>query len=186
MTAKLSITEEEGNITRMEEAFMGRWVKHGIGRDGSVANKVTKKLLSPVEMSARAYSTFLNGIRFKLFKHMIESLGQNGQVTADEAKVIAQYVNVATGRADLGKFNQAAANLNVLFFAPRFVASRFQYIAMPFYLLPSRKVSFRVKKAIVKEYARYATGIATFLATAVGLGALAYDDDDEEKPTVEL
>ena len=137
-------------------------------------------------MSARAYSTFLNGIRFKLFKHMIESLGQNGQVTADEAKVIAQYVNVATGRADLGKFNQAAANLNVLFFAPRFVASRFQYIAMPFYLLPSRKVSFRVKKAIVKEYARYATGIATFLATAVGLGALAYDDDDEEKPTVEL
>ena len=186
LTAKLSITEEEGNITRMEEAFMGRWVKHGIGREGSVANKVTKKLLSPVEMSARAYSTFLNGMRFKLFKYMVESLGQNGQVTADEAKVIAQYVNVATGRADLGKFNQAAANLNVLFFAPRFVASRFQYIAMPFYLLPSRKVSFRVKKAIVKEYARYATGIATFLATAVGLGALAYDDDDEEKPTVEL
>ena len=186
MTAKLAITEEDGKITRQEEAFMGRWARHGIGKTGSKINAISQKALAPVAMSARAYTTFLNGMRFKLFKHMVASLGVNGQVTADEAKVIAQYVNVATGRADLGKYNQAMANLNVLFFAPRYVASRFQFFALPFYLLPSKNVSLRVKKTIAKEYARYAIGLGTFLATAVALGSLLFDDDDEDKPTVEF
>jgi len=186
MTAKLAITEEDGKITRQEEAFMGRWARHGIGKTGSKVNVISQKALTPIAMSARAYTTFLNGMRFKLFKLMVNNLGANGQVTADEAKVIAQYVNVATGRADLGKYNQAMANLNVLFFAPRYVASRFQFFALPFYLLPQKNVSLRVKKQITMEYARYATGLGIFLGTAAALGSLLFDDDDDDKPTVEL
>lgn len=187
MTAKLSITEDEGKITRQEEAYMGRWARHGLGKEGTAVNKASQFALAPVAASARAYTTFLNGMRFKLFKLMVENLGKGGQVTLDEAKVIAHYINVATGRADLGKYNQVLANMSTVFFAPRYVLSRFQYFAMPFYLLPSSKVSGRVKKAIALEYARYATGLGIFLGAAVALGSLLFDDDDDdEKPTVEL
>lgn len=168
VTAGLSITEEEGKITRQEEAYMGRWAKKVPG----------------IKESARAYTTFLNGIRFSLFNHMVSNL-KGGQVTADEAKVVARYVNAATGRADLGKYNKAAANMNMVFFAPRYVASRLQYLGMPFYVLGSRKISGRVKKAILAEYARYAISMGSFLSLTVALGSLLTDDDDE-KPTVEI
>jgi hypothetical protein len=185
MTAGLSITEEEGKITKQEEAYMGRWARLGIGAPGTKLASVSKTLLFPVSASARGYMTFLNGIRFKLFKHMVANLGKGGQVTADEAKVIAMYINAATGRSDLGPMMRWAEQANMLFFAPRFVASRFQYLGMPLWLLGSRKVSGRVKKAIAMEYIRHATGVGSFLALTVALGSLL-GDDDEEKPTVSL
>jgi hypothetical protein len=185
ITAGLSITEEEGKITKQEEAFMGRWARTGIGAPGSSLNVFSQKLLTPIASSARGYMTFLNGIRFKLFKHMVANLGKGGQVTADEAKVIAMYINAATGRSELGPMMKWAEQANMLFFAPRFVASRFQYLGMPLWLLGSTKVSGRVKKAIAMEYIRHATGVGSFLALTVALGSLL-GDDDEEKPTVSL
>jgi hypothetical protein len=170
MTAKLSITAEDGKITKQEEAFMGRWAK----RIGLVAG------------SARGYTTFMNGIRFSLFKHMVANLGKGGQVTADEAAVIAMYINAATGRSELGPMMKWAEQANMLFFAPRFVASRFQYLGMPLWLLGSKKVSGRVKKAIAMEYIRHSAGVGSFLALTVALGALLAGDDEEEKPTVSL
>jgi len=179
MTAKLAITEDEQRITKQEEAFMGRWVRWGIGKEGSAINKWSKKALSPVAASGRAYTTYLNGMRFELFRQMVDGLGGMGKVTADEAKVIATFVNVATGRADLGKFNQAAANMSVIFFAPRYVASRFQYLAMPFYLLPNSKISGRVRKVIAMEYARYLGSVSLFLGSVVVFGNLLAGDDDD-------
>jgi N12 class adenine-specific DNA methylase len=179
MTAKLAITEDEQRITKQEEAFMGRWVRWGIGKEGSTINKWSKKALSPVAASGRAYTTYLNGMRFELFRQMVDGLGGMGKVTADEAKVIATFVNVATGRADLGKFNQAAANMSVIFFAPRYVASRFQYLAMPFYLLPNSKISGRVRKVIAMEYARYLGSVSLFLGSVVVFGNLLAGDDDD-------
>ena len=185
MRAGLSITTDSGKITKQEEAYMGRWAKWGIGKKGTKINTASQMALKPVTASARAYTTFLNSMRFRLFKYMVSNLGAGGEVTIDEAKIIASYVNAATGRADLGKFNQAMANLNMVFFAPRYVASRFQYLAMPFYLLPSSKVSGRVKKMIAMEYARHIMGLTAFLGLSVALGSLL-TDDEEEKPTVEF
>jgi hypothetical protein len=185
MRSGLSITTDSGKITRQEEAYMGRWAKWGIGKKGTKINELSLKALFFVAPSARSYTTFLNSMRFRVFKYMVSNLGAGGEVTIDEAKVIASYVNAATGRAELGKFNQAAANLNTVFFAPRYVASRFQYLAMPFYLLPSTKVSGRVKKMIAMEYARHAMGLTAFLGLSVALASLL-TDDEEEKPTVEF
>ena len=185
MRAGLSITTDSGKITRQEEAYMGRWAKWGIGKKGTKINELSLKALFFVAPSARSYTTFLNSMRFRVFKYMVSNLGAGGEVTIDEAKVIASYVNAATGRAELGKFNQAAANLNTVFFAPRYVASRFQYLAMPFYLLPSTKVSGRVKKMIAMEYARHVMGLTAFLGLSVALASLL-TDDEEEKPTVEF
>lgn len=185
MQCGLPITTNKGKIERQEEAYMGRLVRYGIGKKGTKLNKFTLWALKPISASARAYTVYLNSMRFKLFKYLVSNLGVDGSVTLDEGKVIAAYVGVATGRAELGKFNQVAANLNTVFFAPRYVASRFQYLAMPFYLLPSTKVSGRVKKMIAMEYARHAMGLAAFLGLSVALGSLL-TDDEEEKPTVEF
>ena len=185
MTAGLDITEEDGAITKQEEAFAGRWAREGLGKEGTKLNDVSKKLLTPVSASARAYITFLNGMRFRLFKHMVANLGKGGQVTADEAKVIAKFINVSTGRSSLGPAMKWAESLNAVFFAPRYVLSRFQYLGMPLWMMADKNISGRVKKAIAMEYIRHATGVASFLTMAVALGALI-GGDDEEKPTVEL
>jgi hypothetical protein len=183
--AGLEITEEDGAITKQEEAFAGRWAREGIGKQGTKLNEASRKILTPVTASARAYITFLNGIRFRLFKHFVSNLGKGGQVTLDEAKVLAMFINVSTGRSKLGPAMKWAESLNMVFFAPRYVLSRFQYLTLPFWLMANKNVSGRVKKTIAMEYARHAVGVASFLTLAVALGSLMAGDD-EEAPTVEL
>jgi len=184
----LNITDSEGKLTRQEEAFMGRWARTGVDFAGKKVQAATKLALEPVAASARAYVTFINNLRADLFDTMVENLGQGGQVTKEEAKVIASYINVATGRSDFKKFNDWAATMNAVFFAPRYVASRFQYLAMPFYVLGSSKNSGRVKMLIAKEYARTFTGAAVFIGSLTALAYLAAmaDDDEEEKPSLAI
>ena len=196
----LDITESEGKLQSQEEAFMGRWVRQGIGKKGTKLNTASKVALEPVAASARAYTTFLNNMRASLFKQMVENLGRNGQVTADEAKLLASYVNVLTGRSDFKYFNKAAAAVNAWFFAPRYVASRFQFLGKGAHLLGQevaagvspkmrasleKKTSRRVRRLMLAEYSRTFIGAATFIGSAVALGALLTDDDDD-KPWVEL
>ena len=167
-TAKLAITTNEGQITKQEESFMGRWADRVPGVAGS----------------GRAYTTFLNSMRFNLFVTMVDSIGKNGQVTTDEAKVIANYINAATGRADFKRLNESAATLNSVFFAPRYVASRFQYLTLPF-ALPWMKTTPRVKKMIAQEYARTFAGAAVFIGSLLTLAAITADGEEEE-PTFEI
>jgi len=183
----LNITDSEGKLTRQEEAFMGRWARTGIDFAGSKVQTVSKVALEPVAASARAYVTFINNLRADLFDVMVENLGPGGQVTKEEARLIATYINAATGRADLKSLNEKAATLNTVFFAPRYVVSRFQYLAMPFYLMGT-KDSGRVKKLIATEYARTFTGATVFLGSLTVLAYLAAlaAGDDEEMPSLEI
>lgn len=169
--AGLNLPSTDQAITRQEEAFQGRW----------------GKLFPGIAISSRLYTMILNKLRADLFDAMVQNLGRGGQVTMDQAKLLASFVNVATGRSDLKMFNRAAATLNTVFFAPRYVASRFQYLAMPFYLpfQGGLKANWRVKRAIYQEYGRTATGIATVLGAFALLGRLLWDDDDEDRPQVE-
>ncbi len=170
--AGLNLPSTDQAITRQEEAFQGRWGKHVPG----------------IALSSRLYTMILNKMRADLFDSMVQNLGTNGQVTMDEAKVIASFVNVATGRSDLKELNRKAATLNTVFFAPRYVVSRFQYLAMPFYLpfQGGLNANWRVKKAIYKEYGRTAVGIGTVLGAFALLGRLLFDDDDKDRPQIEL
>lgn len=91
-----------------------------------------------------------------------------------EAKAIANFVNVATGRGPLGGMENSALMLNNVFFAPRYVASRFQLlIGQPFF-----GGNARTRKLIAKEYARYLIG----MAMVYSLGKLA-GGETEEDPT---
>lgn len=130
------------------------------------------KKLPGLDASNRAFVTFLNLARADSWDVMAASLSRDGQVTLDEAKAISNFVKTSTGRGSLGKFENAAAGLNVAFFAPRYVASRFQLLLGQ----PLFGGNARTRKAIAKEYARYLIGMATVYA----LAALTLDDEEFE------
>lgn len=159
--AKLFLADQSTHLlTRMEEAYASRWA----GKIPLVAG------------SQRAYVTFLNKLRADSFDAMAATFSREGKVTLEEAKAIANFVNVASGRGTVpGAAANAAAGLNAIFFAPRYVISRFQLIfGQPFY-----KGTARTRLLVAKEYARYLAGVGVVYA----LAALFQDDKD---PPIEL
>lgn len=156
--AGLAISETGSTLAKMEEAYMGRWL--------------TKVPL--VAGSARAYVTFLNKLRADVFDALVNKLGRNGETTLEQEKLIANAVNVFTGRGTIGMAEQAAAGLNTFFFAPKFVASRFQaLLGQPLYYgILSGKVPFKGKGAlkaralVAGEYGKLLAGYALIYSLA--------------------
>lgn len=166
--AKLALTGIHGRLSQQEEAYMSQWARNIPGVAGS----------------ERAYVTFLNMLRADAFDSMVASLGRSGSVTDAEAAVIANYVNVATGRGDLGKATQAATWLATVFFAPKYVSSRFQLLTGQ----PLRKSgnTWRTRKLIATEYARSLGGLGLFYGTmGVALTALLGVPGKDEKWGIE-
>lgn len=126
--------------------------------------------------SERSYQTFLNRLRADVFDSMAGSLSQGGKLTNAEARVIANYVNVMTGRGPLGAAENAAKVLSQVFFAPKWTVSRFQYLlGQPLYSNFSESAP-RARQLVFKEYARFAAG----MGLAVGLAALAGFDLEKD------
>jgi hypothetical protein len=88
-----------------------------------------------VRASGRAYTGFLTKMRADVFDYLVESAHTQGLDTADEKllKSIARYVNSATGRGDLGALQKHAVTLNSLFFSPRLLASRLNFLNPLYY-----------------------------------------------------
>lgn len=142
---------EASSLAAKEEAYMSKWVEKIPGIAGS----------------QRAYVTFLNKLRADSFDAMVNTLAINGEATDAEMKAIADYINTATGRGKLGgkTMEQAAPLLNTIFFAPRYVASRFQLLAGA----PILGGTARTRKLVAKEYAKFLGGLGVVYL----LGALA-------------
>ena len=147
--ARLWLADQNGKLSNMEEAFMTRW-----------ADKIPG-----IGMSERAYVTFLNRLRADSFDAMIEAFKKGRTPSIEEARAIANFINVATGRGFLGENSGVA--LNHVFFAPRYVLSRFQLLTGE----PMWKGSMRTRKLIAWEYAKYLIGIGVIAALGVGAGA---------------
>lgn len=150
-------------LTHVEEAYASRWVDQWSKWAGG----------GLIRGSGRAYTAFLNRLRADSFDAMLAALARNGEKpTKEEGEAIANYINVATGRGSLGGKNPGEV-LTAVFFAPRLVASRFELLAgQPLY-----GGSNRTRAMILKEYARFLTGVAV----AVTLAAMMRDEDDETK-----
>ena len=148
--AGLELTERGGKLTGQEEGYMSR-----------LARK-----LPWVHASERAFVSFLNRIRVVWYESLKRSLGAN---TEAQQKIIANFVNIATGRGNLGRFQGGAETLATAFFAPRYALSRFQLLlGRPFW-----KADFATRKLIAIEYARAITGVGLFLgASATALNML--------------
>lgn len=181
----LELTEHNNHLpTKMEEAFMSRWLDHvkpdpAAGFTKRAITELRNKLLAPVRGSQRGYTTFLNLLRADAFDAMAATLSKNDVLSKAEGDAIANYINVATGRGKIGKKNAGAQFLSNIFFAPRLVASRFNLL----FGQPLSGGSARSKALIAAEYARFLAGTAVVYM----LGALARsgEDDDDDRPFVE-
>jgi len=159
-TAKLFLVDpNEYSLSKMEEAYMSRYAEYVPG----------------VGASQRAYTTYLNEIRADAFDMMVKNMGL---VNTTQARAIANYINISTGRGNLAGASGAAISLNAAFFSPRLVVSRFEYLlGQPMYGGDSA-----TRKAIAKEYAKTAIGAFAAVAlykTAKNLLGDKDDDDDE-------
>jgi len=175
---------ETAELSKQEEKYMSRFATKQVEINGIDIN--------PVGASARAYSTFLNVLRADAFDALLDTLTANGKATAEEMEAIANFVNVATGRGVIGKpswsqIHSDAAKaggplLATVFFAPKYVASRFNFLAgQPIYRAPTK----RMQKMIVQEYARYFAGVSTVLGL-VAMAAMALRDEDDEEPLINV
>jgi hypothetical protein len=153
--ADLFLHETEGSASEREETF---------------ASKLAEKLPG-VGGSQRAYVTFLNRLRADAFDMFTATLARNGEPTLEEAQAIANFVNVATGRGNAGSWSPAMQKFSTVFFAPRYVLSRFQtLIGQPLW-----DGNDRTRKLIAREYAKYAIGMAGVYA----LATLAWGEEED-------
>ena len=114
------------------------------------------------EMSERHMVTYLNHLRAGTFDYFVKKFPN---ATDEELKAWANYINIATGRGDLGELAQATRLLSKVFWSPKFTSSRIQYPGM----LIKHWQNPRVRKEIAKEQ----VAIATFTASVFALAKLA-------------
>ena len=150
--SKLALTDLGGDLLKREEEFMSNLAEK-IPLFGRVAKG-----------SNRAYSGFLNKMRADVFDDLINKAGKQGLDVRALSDDIASYVNAATGRGSLGKFEKAAPFLNATLFSPRLIASRVQLVGKVF----SRNTSSFVRKEALKDWA----GFLGMGSTVLGLAKL--------------
>lgn len=160
--AGLDLTTSEGNLTQMEDDYQTTLIER------LKKSKIGKKIAAPVLISERAFSSFLNKQRMDMFSLLAETLTADGELTIEEGKAIANFVNSATGRGNLGRFKAAAVPFNALFFSLRNAVSRMQIATFqPIFAAPTA----RTRKLIAKEYGRYLIG----LMVQYGVYLMAFD-----------
>lgn len=157
--AGVEFTEHGTDLAKFEEAYQSRWAERIPG----------------VAASERVFVTFLNRQRMDMFEYMTKWLTKTGEPTMIEARAIAAYVNIATGKADIrsAKAKTVLATLSAVLWSPKLQISRFQFLT----LQAMYGGSNRTRTLIALEYARFLGGLAVLYATWVMAGG-----DLEEDP----
>jgi hypothetical protein len=147
-------------IENREENFMSHWIEK-VPVIGHI-----------VRASDRAYTGFLHKVRADVFDDLIrkgEDVGINWHDDTKSLKQLANYINAATGRGSLGKFEQSAPILNAVFFSPRLITSRLKLMNPLTYTDP--RLNPFVRKEAVKDLVKFAGIATTVLALAKAGGA---------------
>jgi len=121
-----------------------------------------------VKASERAYVGYLDRLRFDVFKDSakrFEKLGLNPERDAGAFTDLARWINIASGRGSLGKFDRVMGEAGQVFFSPRFMAARLQTFNPMTYV----RMHPAVRKQAAKELV--ALGGAGMGVTALGKAA---------------
>lgn len=154
------------------------------GREEAFMSRIAAKIPG-VSHSERAYSTFLDTARsswFKQLKNQAESKAKSEgkELTTEQYQAVANFVNIATGRGNLGKgwLNNSAPFLNAVFFAPKFAASKVQIFDPRVY----KRLPPGARRTAMREAATYFGAMATAaMLLKYGLGAEVGTDPEESE-----
>ena len=157
----LELSTMEGALTEREESFATTLLQKIIG------------IREIVGASERHMVTGLNHLRTGLFDDFISKHPE----ASEEAKfAYARYVNVATGRGELGQFNGAATALSQAFFSPRFAVSRIQ---APAYAINNMVKQPELRGEMARQWLALAGTATAVLALASANGADVGDDPED-------
>ncbi len=141
----LFISDPDGNVNQAEE---------------NLASLLARKV-PLVAQSNRAYTAILNQIRADAFDALLRSHSPDPSAGPAALDNLADFVNVTTGRGNLGVMEKVAPVLNAAFFSPRWVTSRFQLLyGRNLWRGPGRK---ETRRLILAEYGKSLAGKAVFL-----------------------
>lgn len=153
----LELSTMDGDLSQREEMF---------------ATSLLQKI-PIIAASERHMVTGLNLLRVGLFDDFVK----NHPDASEEAKfAYARYINVATGRGELGQFNGAAEALAGVFFSPRFAVSRIQ---APAYAVKNVISQPELRKEMVRQWFALAGTGAVVLTLAAMNGADVGDDPED-------
>ena len=155
--SNLEMTKLDGELTDKEDDFRSTFAEKIPG----------------VRASGRAYVAFLNSLRMNTFDTMIELVGRHGVVTDKQAKSLAHFINISTGRGG-GKYAKSEL-ASLLLWSPNLQSARIQYLfhGMTLGLTMSTKGT---RKIIAKEYAKFAAMTYMIIGLASLFGADVEDD----------
>ena len=172
----LEITDADSiNERKREEQFVSKLMESDFMKKAPILSQY--RMIN--KGSERAYSGFLNNIRFNLFEQGVKELEMAGYTFTDNPKMfkaLATTINNLTGRGPSATGNTNKV-LNFLLFSPKMLTSR---IALIYDLIrtdipansPSRKMA-----------AKSLLGTITWVALFNVLGTMAanaFDDDDDD------
>lgn len=129
--------------------------------------------LPGVSHSERAYTTYLDKLRMEVFSKYADEIrsaaAEDGrEVDPKEFRDVADFINKATGRGNIGDWGKTGAPLlNASFFAPRYVASRFQILNPVYYA----RLSPAARSIAVRKMVQFAGTVGATVMLMKGAGA---------------
>lgn len=158
---KLALTDLGQHLSVREEQFVG-----------TLAEKIP--LIGKfVRASGRAYTGFANKFRADIFDHLVETGRKTGAMDdPNYLPALAEFVNNATGRGSLGRFERAADALTTTLFSPRLLASRINLLNPIYYA----RLQPEVRKEALKTLVSFIAGGSTVLGLSKLAGAEVVTD----------
>jgi hypothetical protein len=174
------VDKDNPNLSKREEGYLG----------ADVIDTLAQGKLNPVRLvkgvkdfSERTFVSFLDSQRMRIGAHQLEALrgmGLKGEALQKAIKSQAKYINIITGRGNLGQMgNQAAPFLNIFGFSPRLVASRFQFLNKMLNPVAWANMPRGARKLQMVDNAKFLFGVASTLALLKAAGATVGSDPED-------
>ena len=173
----LAITGVHGGLNREEQNIgVPDWVNDIPGIGGS----------------ERAGSAFINTLRRLVFRSLVDKLaktmdGKGKKISSADLRIIANLVNVSTGRGDIKMISSALTASSHLFFSPRWWLSRLQWwTGQPMWhnsrWIGGEGASTEVRQLVAIEMGKQvmAQGMIIGIVSAALAAAFGAPGDDEE------
>lgn len=175
------LSEHDSRVNAREDRFISNWVNHvwnlpgkGIGLLHEGAG-LRWQAINPYKASERAYNGYMNALRVQGYLEgakKLESMGMTFETHPEAYEAWTDYINSATGRGSLGRFEQASKLLNFTLFSPRRLAGLLK-LSSPYALIYYGKMyskSPEAAKMAMGDFAKFAVlaGIATALGKLAG------------------
>ena len=160
----LFLPEVGGGVRQGEEAFSSN-----LGDRIPVFREIR-------QMSERHYVGYINLLRVGVAVDFLERHQRTGVLSVEAQESFMNFINIATGRGDLGSLGRATDILSTVLFSPRFTASRIQVAPSSIY---KYKKYPELRQDLMTTWLAFLGTGAVILALASLAGAEVEEDPEE-------